>query len=1815
MNKETKYRIIFLSCLFLFQLQIYSQPGCASINAGNDQTICNGNSANLSSTYLATGATTTYSVSSIPYAPPYSYNAGTPVLVNIDDTWTSALNIPFTFCFFGNSYTQLVAGSNGMISFNLTNAGKWCEWKYTESCPNPDIVYYATNNPWKSLGPFIFGPYHDIDPSVAGDMYYNTYGSYPCRTFVVSWKDVAMFKTSCNSLLATHMIVLYESTNVIEVYIQNAPLCSDWNDGNKCIGIQNAAGTLGFTPPGRNTGAWETSNEAWRFTPNGTQNYTVSWWQGSTQIASGATTTVSPANTTTYTAQIVYTNCNSAQITVTDNLTVNVNPIPVATATPSSQTICSGGTTGIALSSNVIGTTYSWTASATGSVTGYSSGSGNSIAQTITNTGTSAGTVTYTITPVANSCTGTPITATITINPIPVVTASPTSQTLCSGGTTGISLSSNVTGTTYSWTASATGSISGYSSGSGNSIAQTLTNSGASAGTVTYTITPTANTCSGTPVNVVITVNPKPTAVLSGTTTICPGVNTNLQVILTGTAPWTYTYNDGTNHTVTLNSSPATITVNPTSATTYTPVSVTDANCTGTVSGSATISVDPAIVVSNINTICNGPFTQYQVTFNISGGNPSAYSVTPSGTITPGSPYTYTSGWINSGSPYSFSITDNYNCNPQVISGTKTCNCPATGTLSGNATICAGNSTNLTIALAGASPWTVVYSNGSSNTTISNITSSPYTFSVSPSTTTTYSLVSATDANCTGTSSGSATITVNQLPIASATPSTQSFCTGGTTSINLSSTVAGTTFSWTASSASGITGFSNGTGNIISQTLTNPGSSNGTVTYIVTPVANSCTGTPINVVVTVYPSPTANAGTDQIICSGQNANLTAYGGVSYSWSNTATSQSTNVSPTSNTLYIVTVTSANGCTASDDVLVSVNPLPPANAGPDQGICINSSTTLNASGGTIYSWSPTSYLDNPLISNPAANPTSTTIYTVTVTDANGCSATDNMTLTVYTSLPVNAGTDQAICNGESTNLSAIGGTYYSWSPSTGLSSTTIANPVANPTTTTTYIVTISDTHGCSATDDIIITVSPVPASGFTLLSPICVGQTSEINYIGNAGTAATYDWDFNGGTVVSGTGQGPYQISWASPSTYNISLTVTENGCSTTTSQSQVVGQVTVSIIITHPISCNNANDGAVSVNASGAPPYQYLWSTQETTREIQNLSDNTAYSVTVTDNNGCVTVDSISLLEPKPLFINLTTTNVSCYGGNNGTALAIVSGGIFPYQYSWLPSGTAGNINSVTTLTEGTYTFTVLDANGCSKDTTFTISQPPLLTYSYTSDSVNCHSGSDGSIILNVSGGVPAYIYNWNPSVSSDSSALNIQAGTYSVTISDQNSCSASTSINIGEPPALILSNSGDVTICNSQSTTISANASGGTGSYIFTWDNGLGTGSSFNVNPTSTTTYTVSVTDENGCTVPSQTLTVYVSPPIYVTVTADPSSFCYGESTQLTASATGGNGSYVYYWNNGIGISTSTITISPTTSTTYVVTVTDGCNSPQGVDSILITVYPLPQILFAGDTIKGCVPLTVNFSDSSSPAISSWLWNFGDFQSGINNHSALQSPSHTFSLPGKYSITLYATTTHGCTDSATYQEYIEVYPIPEANFYYDPEVISILNSTVTFTDISTDAAYWNWNFDDEISLSENFSDIQSPTHYFNNSGSYDVVLTVISQFGCIDSISKTIIVNPEFTFFVPNTFTPNGDGVNDYFYPVGEGFDLNNYEMDIYDRWGEIVFKTNNYYEYWDGKKMGKSDVAPQGVYSWIVELKDFSGKRHLYTGKVNLMK
>jgi gliding motility-associated-like protein len=275
---------------------------------------CTEISANLGFDLIGGGAdTSSYTISNVNC--PLEIEPGTPVSVNIDDRWSSVIDMTFDFSFFGNTYNQLLIGSNGLITFDLTEVDGYCPWSFSDTAPSSNLPINA-----------IFGAYHDIDPSVCGEISYYVTGTAPYRAFVVNFMDVCHF--SCNSLQTTQHIILYETSNIVEVYIDDKPTCNGWNGGRALIGIQNEGGTIAYVPEGRNTGNWSASNEQWRFIPDDTIDidYEFEWLDEDNNVISNELSTiVCPDEETTYTANLTYS-IYGVDYDLSESVTVSIGP-------------------------------------------------------------------------------------------------------------------------------------------------------------------------------------------------------------------------------------------------------------------------------------------------------------------------------------------------------------------------------------------------------------------------------------------------------------------------------------------------------------------------------------------------------------------------------------------------------------------------------------------------------------------------------------------------------------------------------------------------------------------------------------------------------------------------------------------------------------------------------------------------------------------------------------------------------------------------------------------------------------------------------------------------------------------------------------------------------------------------------------------------------------------------------------------------------------------------------------------------------------------------------------------------------------------------------------------------------------------------------------------------------------------------------------------------------------------------------------------------------------------------------------------------
>ncbi|HPQ09315.1 MAG TPA: gliding motility-associated C-terminal domain-containing protein [Bacteroidia bacterium] len=826
-----------------------------------------------------------------------------------------------------------------------------------------------------------------------------------------------------------------------------------------------------------------------------------------------------------------------------------------------------------------------------------------------------------------------------------------------------------------------------------------------------------------------------------------------------------------------------------------------------------------------------------------------------------------------------------------------------------------------------------------------------------------------------------------------------------------------------------------------------------------------------------------------------------------------------------------------------------------------------------------------------------------YTVyhSVTNTNSCVATETIQITVPTIPTVNINVTNASCtSGGSGTVSVVGGTSpfnYTWSPSGGNSNTATNLPQGN------YTVYVSDNNGCTGLGTATITApGSLTASAVQINSVTCNGGangSATVNIVGGTPTF-TYTWS-NGNTTSNPTG--------LTAGFYTVVVTDANNCQSTSTVQ--IIQPPALSINVTsNSVSCNGGSNGTATASVSGGVGgYSYNWlPSGGSSSSASGLSAGT-YTVNVTDANGCAISGTTSIIQPPALSIIVTSNSVSCNGGSNGTATASVNGGVGGYNYNWLPSG--GSSSTASGLGIGNYTVNVTDANGCTISGTTSITQPPALSITATSTNVSCFGYADGSASVSVSGGVGGYTYNWSPSGGISSYATGLVSANYTVSVSDMNSCVITTVITITQPSSVSLVTSPNATICFGQSTNIFANASGGTAPYTYSWTPSSLTGSGpISVNPTVTTVYNVYATDAKGCPSPTKNIQIYVYPQLLANGTF--TTVCDKQSGVLSFNLTsnGNGGPYQYIWSNGATTPSITVTGNYATQPqTYTVTIDDGCTVPSAVAVSTLFVNPPPHANFSGDLLKGCVPLTVNFTAISNGGSSdSFVWNFGNGESGSGNPATT-----TYTNTGVFSVTVEVTNQYGCKMDTSIQNYIQVYPYPIADFTHNPLSGSIVEPHIDFFNTSVGATSYTWNFGDYAS-SNNISTSINPSHDYLNSGTYYVTLIAVNQYGCENRITKPIYIDPEFHIYIPNVFTPDGNGLNDVFNVKGVGIDENNFKMYIFDRWGEMIFSTSNLYEGWDGSVKGHDNKATQDVYVYKIYLKDLKGGKHEFVGHVTCL-
>lgn len=1020
------------------------------------------------------------------------------------------------------------------------------------------------------------------------------------------------------------------------------------------------------------------------------------------------------------------------------------------------------------------------------------------------------------------------------------------------------------------------------------------------------------------------------------------------------------------------------------------------------------------------------------------------------------------------------------------------------------------------------------------------------------------------------------TVTIHANPAVSGGPS-QAICVGSTTPVTLGVTGA-STYVW--SPATGLS----------CSTCANPTVlPTATTTYIVTGTdTNGCTDTG-KVVITVNPLPTVAAGNDVTICNGASATLSATGATSYVWTpagtlSCSTCTSPVANPTATTKYFVTGTDVNGCTDTGAVTVNVSNLPTVSAGSNVTICAGTSTTLNATGATSYTWGPATGLSCTGCASPVASPVTTTTYTVTGSGTAGCSNTATVTVTVNPRPTVSAGSNHAICIGSSTTLNATGAASYIWAPATGLSCTSCASPVATPTTTTTYTVTGQDANGCTNTATVTVTVNPLPNVTATGGTSICAGGSTTIN--GNG--AATYVW-----TPATGLSCTSCTSPVATPggtTTYIVTGT-DANGCVDT-------GKITVNVNTKPTVNAGTQKSicigASTTLTATGAATYVWTPATGLSCTNCASPTANpittTTYTVVGTAANGCTDTDQVQVIVNPLPTVNAGTDKAICAGSStflsaNGAA-----------TYVWTPAtGLSCNncaVPAASPATTTNYILTGTDVNGCVNTDTVKVTVNPIPDIIVNSSaSVVC---SGDNVQLNVSG---ANTYQWTPILGLSCNTCSNPVATPPATITyyvvgNSNGCTDTEKVTITVRPIPNINAGPDKIICEGNSDTLTA-----TGGVSYQWapasSLSCGNCATTVASPLTTTTYTVTGTDGDGCKATDNvTVTVNPSPDINA---GEDKKLCSGSSVQLTAT-----GGVSYVWKPGTSLSCTNCpdpTANPTATITYTVIGSDaiGCSDS---DEVTITVIDKEALVIGpGDSICKGESTVLSASGASSYL---WIPSAGLSDPTSPNPTATPEATTTYRLVAKQGDCF--------TDTASVT--VLVHDLPKVDLGPDRNISG--GSTIELIAEGNEIVKYEWTPANLVSCQDCKIVSTSP----NKTTVYTVLVS--NEFGCVAKDEVTVYVSCDKSqVFVANTFTPNGDGVNDTFFPQGKGLSSVK-SFRVYNRWGELMFSRedmplNNPMAGWDGTY--KSVQLKPDVFVYIINAFCESGEPIEMKGDISLVR
>ncbi|MCW5906779.1 MAG: gliding motility-associated C-terminal domain-containing protein [Chitinophagales bacterium] len=856
----------------------------------------------------------------------------------------------------------------------------------------------------------------------------------------------------------------------------------------------------------------------------------------------------------------------------------------------------------------------------------------------------------------------------------------------------------------------------------------------------------------------------------------------------------------------------------------------------------------------------------------------------------------------------------------------------------------------------------------------------------------------------------------------------------------------------------------------------------------------------------------------------------------------------------------------------------------------------SASVSASFGAL----PYSFVWSNGSTNTAISNLSPGTYIVTVTDNAGCQNIDSAVITAPPAIQIAPALQHVVCYGDNTGsiqlnpTGGVGTLSYQW-----LHNGSLNAPNATSLAAGNYQFTITDANNCALSNSETLNQPAAPFNVQTSITDAtCFGFCNgAINITSVTGNTSPYNfvWSTN-----------PVQNTQSAQNLCVGSYTCTisdQNNCTTTTTNTIAQPtQLNISIAKTDVLCFGDATGTAVATVTGSIPPYTYSWDNGSANSAAGNLAIGN-YSVTVTDANSCSISSSVIITEPPQLTVTLSHQDAQCFGYNTGKVFSNVSGGVVPYNFLWSTAPAQTQANAVN-LVAGSYSVTITDAHNCTVSASETVGEPTLLTVNIASSVDNvCYGGNTGSATSSANGGTLPYSYNWNTNpVQTAATATSLIAGSYSLTVTDDSLCTATVSVVINQPTQIIISETVNPALCfDSAQGSIVMNVSQGTPGYTYTWQP--------NVSSTNTAVdllagnYVVTVTDNNNCTM-SRTYTIQQPTQLTIAV-AHTDALCNGsaDGTVTVTQSSGGTPPYTYQLlqagsviaNNSTGVFTGLAAGS------YSGQFTDAHSCI--INQPVVVSHPTPLVI---QTISADSVNCHGYSDGSISVTASGAT--PPYVYVMNNNVTNASGSFNNLIQGTYAIDIYDA--HNCHINTTA---IVNEPTPIILVANPDSLVMKLGETkpVTITSNYDPNANYQWEPWDGLDCTN------CPTANVTRYGNYLYRVTVTTHphdLDCTNDIDIPVTVIPNYDVFIPNVFTPNGDGVNDVFEFFGNKAAIKQLNILVFNRTGEKVFESNDLNFKWDGTYKGT--LQPPGVYVYHMKLVFMDNhSENGYKGSVTLLR